>query len=260
MSSDKAERLSRLFRRGRALIVAMDHGGFMPRPVVGLEDPSATAREVVAGGADGILAPLGSARAAREGLGDAQLVLTLQPADHATVERGVETARALDAAGVKVLVYPFLAEGPPGADCLGILAALGFECERLAMPLMAETIPGGWKAGGDLRTPEAIAAGARVGAELGADVIKTFGAGSAADFATVARNSLVPVVVLGGDRGGDVETTLREVRASLDGGAQGVAIGRSIWGHESPRRITAAISAMVHDDADVEQALKTLAG
>ena len=54
------------------------------------------------------------------------------------------------------------------------LAWLGAECDRWGMPLLAETIPGGWGGGAEMRTSEAVAAGARVGAAAGADFIKTF--------------------------------------------------------------------------------------
>ena len=59
MSTDKTRRLRRIFRGdGRAVIVAMDHGAFFgPQP--GFEQPGEPITQVVAGGADAIMASVG---------------------------------------------------------------------------------------------------------------------------------------------------------------------------------------------------------
>lgn len=42
----------------------------------------------------------------------------------------------------------------------------------------------------------------------------------------------------------------------MDAGAAGVSMGRSIFQHENPEAITRAVSAVIHDDADVDTALE----
>jgi len=41
----------------------------------------------------------------------------------------------------------------------------------------------------------------------------------------------------------------------MDGDAAGVSMGRSIFQHEDPEGIARAVSAVVHDDASVDEAL-----
>ena len=54
----------------------------------------------------------------------------------------------------------------------------------------------------------------------------------------------------------DDEETLSMVRGAMDAGAAGVSMGRSIFQHADPEAITAAIAAVVHDDADASAALE----
>ncbi|REJ31817.1 MAG: aldolase, partial [Bacillota bacterium] len=56
----------------------------------------------------------------------------------------------------------------------------------------------------------------------------------------------------------DERALLTAVKEALDGGARGVAMGRNIWQHEDPRRMVAAVAAVVHGGATVEQALNEL--
>jgi len=41
----------------------------------------------------------------------------------------------------------------------------------------------------------------------------------------------------------------------MDAGADGISMGRSIFQHEDPEAISRAISAVIHDDAGVDEAL-----
>ncbi len=111
---------------------------------------------------------------------------------------------------------------------------------------MAEVIPGGFGGGAEMRTPDKIAAAARMAMEAGADVIKTFYTGDATTFQQVVTYCPVPLVVLGGERAGDDEALLSSVRDALAAGATGVAIGRNVWGHSQPESIAARLRRVVH--------------
>lgn len=251
----KKRRLQRIFQRdGRTLIVALDHGGFMDRPASGLIDPVETVRRVVAGGADAVMTTLGSARAIAEALEERGLILTVQN-KAPVVEAAVETALRVGADAVKVICYPWYEKDP---ESVNNAARLGEECVRWEMPYLVETIPGGFEAGPEMRTPEKLAGAARIGAELGADFIKTFYPGDAHGMQVVAENCPVPVVILGGERGESERQILELVAAALEGGAAGVAMGRNIWGHPAPERITAATAQLLHGGANVDQAMREL--
>jgi fructose-bisphosphate aldolase/2-amino-3,7-dideoxy-D-threo-hept-6-ulosonate synthase len=108
--------------------------------------------------------------------------------------------------------------------------------------------------GVDSTDPEALGHAVRLGEELGAHVIKTGYSGDADSFRHVVESTRLPVVIAGGAKGTDYET-VEMVRGAMDGGAAGVSMGRSIFQHEQPERITRAVAAVIHDDASPEEAL-----
>jgi len=148
----------------------------------------------------------------------------------------------------------------PGSDkedsTLENLAHTCAEAHRWGLPVLGEMVPGGFDGSDEMRGADSVALAARLGAELGADFIK---APYCEDYASVASNTFVPVVILGGAKGSEQET-LANIRTAIDAGASGVAIGRNVFQCENPTAMTAAIAAVVHDDATVDQALAILAG
>ena len=234
---------------GRLFIVAMDHTTFLDAPVPALAAYGDTCRQAVAGGADAFLVPLGSAALHVDAIGSAGLITSVPTAPPA-LEVVVERSLALGADAIKAMVYPF------GDDnTVNEATRLGAEAARVGLPFIAETIPGGFGRG-DLHTPEKVAAAARIGVEAGADMIKTFYTGDPDSMRRVIENAGVPVLVLGGAKMATVRDVLDVVReAVVDAGAAGVAFGTNIWTHASPRAVTAAIAAVIHGGASVNDAL-----
>ena len=106
--------------------------------------------------------------------------------------------------------------------------------------------------------PEVVAHAARIGAELGADIIKTNYTGNIETFKTVVESCPVPVVIAGGPKCKSLQEVLQTTSDALKAGAAGLSIGRNVFQCESPTQIVKALSAIVHQDASVEQALKIL--
>lgn len=249
-------RMNRIFKPdGRTLIVAMDHVGFMNKPLPGLIRPNETVRKCVAHGADAIMTTMGTAQACLDDVGDAGLILTIPSAEQPAIDLAVDRALRIGADAIKLLVYPF--RNNPEPSMLN-LTWLGCECANWGMPLLSEPIPGGWTAGPEMRTPEVLAAGARVCAEAGSDFVKTFATSDPTEFDVVAANCPVPVVVLGGAKTDDIRDLFDGVKAALDHGAAGVAIGRNIWEHPQPDRVVFALAAIMHEDASVDDAMKEM--
>jgi len=101
---------------------------------------------------------------------------------------------------------------------------------------------------------EYIAHAARVGAELGADIIKTNYTGEQESFARVVESCPVPVVIAGGPRVESDLQLLAMVQGAIAAGARGVAMGRNVFQHDSPALITRRICAVVHEGLSAEQA------
>jgi DhnA family fructose-bisphosphate aldolase class Ia len=111
------------------------------------------------------------------------------------------------------------------------------------------------RCGPEARTTENVALAARVGLELGADWVKV---PYVEGFRQVTDACFKPVVIMGGSRRSHEAEILAEVRAAMDAGASGATIGRNIFEADDPEAMTAALSAIIHQDASVEQALAIL--
>ncbi len=99
---------------------------------------------------------------------------------------------------------------------------------------------------------------ARVGAELGADIVKVVYTGSVESFAEVVQGCPVPVVIAGGPKMDSDEDIFKMVDGALKAGATGVSIGRNAFQHKNPTKMVQALSKMVHNNATVEEAITAL--
>lgn len=243
-------RMHRLLRPdGRILIVAMDHTAFMDAPVGGLVEYAQTCRTVVPAGADAFLSPIGSIQNYGDSFGPAAVVASVQT-ESPFLETAVDRALSVGADAVKCMVYPF-----SGDDSVVRALRLAADAARVGLPFIAEPIPGGFSRN-DMRTPEIIAAGARIAAESGADIIKTFYPGTPEGMRMVVDYAMVPVVILGGSKKESVRALYQEVYdAIVLGGAAGVAIGNNIWRAADPGAVTRGLAAIIHDGASVDAAL-----
>ena len=126
------------------------------------------------------------------------------------------------------------------------LAALVGECEKIGMPVIAESIPGGWAR----EVPwdaEHIAWGARVCVEIGADAIKTMAPPDVDDLARRGGELRCPPVRPGRSQ----EWTARTRRSTMPGcvveaGASGIAFGRNTWGAADPTGMVRRLYEAVH--------------
>ena len=243
-------KMHRLLREdGKILIVAMDHTSFMDAPVDGLVRYGDTCRAVVPAGADAFLSPIGSIIAYADAIGSAAAVASFDPAPP-YLDSAVERALAVGADAVKTMVYPF-----SGDDSVRYAAKIAADAARFGLPFIAEPIPGGFAAT-DMHTPDKIAAGSRIAAETGADIVKTFYTGDPETMRKVVEYAMVPVVILGGAKKGSVRELYQDVYDAINlAGVSGVAIGNNIWRDPDPAGITRGLAAIIHGGASVDEAL-----
>jgi len=138
---------------------------------------------------------------------------------------------------------------------LETLAHVIGQAHAWGIPVMAEMVPGGFDSAPEFRTAESLAIAARVAAELGADWVKI---PYAEGFQQVTGGCYVPAVILGGAKKGSERIMLETIKASLQAGGVGVAIGRNIFQAENPTAMTAAVAALLHRDASIDEALAIL--
>jgi DhnA family fructose-bisphosphate aldolase class Ia len=243
-------KMHRLFRQdGRILIVAMDHTAFMDAPVAGLAAYGETCAAVVPAGADAFLSPIGSIIAYGDAIGPAAAIASFDT-NPPYLEVAIERALSVGADAVKSMLYPFT-----GDESIRQAARLAADAARYGLPYIAESVPGGF-GGVEMHTPDKIAAGARICAETGADVIKTFYTGDAESMRKVVEYAMVPVVILGGAKKGNVRDLYQDVYdAVIVAGCAGVAIGNNIWRDPDPAGITRGLAAIIHGNKSVDEAL-----
>jgi len=108
------------------------------------------------------------------------------------------------------------------------------------MPLLAMTYARGPSIK-DSFDVNAVSHAARVGAELGADIVKCSYTGDIDSFSRVVEGCPVPVVIAGGPQMDSDMDILNMVADSLQAGGHGVSIGRNVFQHRDVAGITAAI-------------------
>jgi class I fructose-bisphosphate aldolase len=265
MLTGKAVRLERIMDRndGRTIIVPMDHGVTVG-PIFGLVDLRETVNQVAEGGANAVLMHKGVPRCSHRQRGrDIGLIMHLSastemsPFPNAkTLVGGVEDALKLGADGVSVHINL-------GDDVerhmLAELGRLTSSAADWGMPVIAMMYARGPKVA-DQYAPEVVAHCARLGMELGADVVKVNYTGDPETFERVTECCCIPVVIAGGPRMDDDLQLLRMAHDSLAAGGAGLSVGRNIFQHREPGRLAAALEAIVHQGASVEHAQAVLAG
>lgn len=256
----KELRLSRLFRSGRTLLVAMDHGPTFG-PVKGIRDFRATIEQVAKAKPDCVMMYRGLVRVAAPYLAehDVPFILKLTastiwgqtPTVDAVTDDVAEAAR-MGASGVSMRL---LLGSSSEREVVSTCGRFAREADNWGLPFLVMAYPCNVENVTDVGVVEHAA---RFAAELGADVVKTYYTGSATSFSKVVESCPVPVVMKGGDKAKDDRSYLEVLDSVLKAGAAGAAVGRNIWQHERPGNVIAAIMAMFHQNASVDEAYRIL--
>ncbi len=239
-------RLGRVMRRGMMLCIPMDHG-VSDGPVKGLEDPRSVIDSCDGQGLTCVVVNKGVLKSLRRPPRAGVFVhfsssTSLSSSPNRKMLTGtVEEAVRLGADGVSLHVNVGGREEPEMLEQLGEVAG---ECHAWGMPLLAMMYPRGENVK-DAHDPDTVAHAARIGAECGADIVKTVYTGDAGSFSRVVRCTPVPVVVAGGPRAGTDAALLGMTEDAVGAGAAGVTYGRNVFAHESPREMVRALASVV---------------
>ena len=263
MMIGKKIRLERIINRhtGRTVIAPMDHG-VSNGPMKGIIDIDKTVESISQGGADAILMHKGIVEQGHRGYGkDIGLIVHLSAStslapnpNNKVIVTSVEKAIQLGADAVSVHVN---LGSETESEMLQELGEISETCSYWGIPLLTMMYPRGQKVENE-HDVELVKHAARVGSELGVDIVKTNYTGDPDSFKEVVEGALVPVVIAGGPKVDTDEELLQMVKDSIEVGGAGVAFGRNLFQAENPGKITKAISEVVHNDLEVNEALKFL--
>jgi predicted phospho-2-dehydro-3-deoxyheptonate aldolase len=259
METGKKRRMKRIFRDDhRTVIVPMDHG-ITVGPIKGLINMQKIVNKLLLGEVDAILLNRGTAKSVDTR--NAGLIVHLcgstkycPDPNSKVLICSVEDAVRLGADGISVHINIGAKQEDRMLSTLGNVAC---KCDDYGMPLLAMMYPRGPSIK-DQHAVDVVAHAARLGAELGADIIKTNYTGDVESFKQVVNSCHVPVIIAGGPKVETVSDVLQMVSGSLKAGGAGVSIGRNVFQHENPTKMVEALSALVHKGASVYEAEKVI--
>ncbi len=256
-------RLERIFNRNtrRTIIIPLDHGVTVG-PIFGLIDLRDTVDKVADGGANAVLMHKGLPRRSHRGHGrDIGLIIhlsastNLSPFPNAkTLVGGVEDAVRLGADAVSVHVN---LGDETEKDMLKELGRISTRANEWGMPVLAMIYARGPKIKNEF-DPEVIKHCARLGEELGADVVKVPYTGAQDTFKDVVEGCCIPVVIAGGPKIDNPEDILQMAYDSIRAGGAGLSLGRNVFQAENPSNLVKALSHIVHENWEVKDAIKLL--
>lgn len=255
----KAVRLNRITENGRMLCIPMDHS-FAIGPVAGLEEPEELITRVAEGGATAFLVHRGIVKALRRPVPIGMIMhisastnLGSTP-NRKVLNSSVREGIRLGADAISVHINMGSKEEPEMLEQLGMVAD---ECDEYQVPFIAMMYPRGENIK-DPSNPEVVAHVARVGAESGADVVKTVYTGDRESFRQVVRKCPVPLVLAGGAKVDSDEEVLKLADDVMKAGAMGVTFGRNVFEHRDPTLIVRAIRRIVIEKRSVQEAMEVM--
>lgn len=259
----KKIRLERIINREtkKTIIVPMDHGVSLG-PIKGLEDMPTIINKIAEGGANAVLLHKGIVKQGHRGYGkDIGLIVHLSAStslgpdpNNKVLVTSVEEAIKLGADAVSVHIN---VGADNEAEMLSILGKVAESCMNWGMPLIAMMYPRGKKIKSE-HDVEVVKLAARAGAELGADIIKTNYTGDIDSFREVIKGCPVPVVIAGGPKMNTAKDVLQMLHDAVEAGGAGASIGRNVFQAEDPTKMVMAMSKIVHEGYEVEEAMKVL--
>ena len=246
-------RLSQLIQKdGKALFLPIDHGYFQG-PTHMLEKPGETIKPLWPY-ADALMMTRGILRNCINPAIEKPVILRVSGAATVVGEdlanenliTSIQEIVRLNAMAVSMSVF---VGSKYEHQSLSNLAKLVDECEDFGIPVMAVTA-----VGRELEKREAryLALCARVAAEIGARVVKTYYC--ADKFEKVVEGCPVPVVIAGGPKTETQQEVFDFVYDGMQKGAIGVNLGRNIWQTEHPVAAIRAIRAIIHEDHTAKEA------
>ncbi len=255
----KAIRMERLMDRntGKMVVVPMDHGVSVG-PIFGLVNLSDAVNMVADGGANAVIGHIGLPRWGHRKAGkDIGLILHLSAStmlsprpNKKVLVNTVENALRMGADGVSIHINIGDEDEAAMLDGFGQIAV---ECNYWGMPLLAMM----YARGRDIENEtdlEVVRLAARVGAELGADFVKTSYTGDPESFAKVVEGCPAPILIAGGSKLSEMEM-FKTIEGAMQAGAMGLSVGRNVFQSNKPAEFLRAACAIVHDNLTAEEGM-----
>ena len=244
--------LAKLFPDGRGVFLAYDQGlEHGPKDFHGENaDPGFILKTAEAGPFDGVVFHRGVAEQYYVGSDcPVPLILKLNGKSslHNEEPRSLAIASIEDAVefGASAVGYTIYVGSEHEAEMLQEFGRLAHQAHQAGLPVFAWMYPRG-KSVTNPTDPDTIAYAARIGLEVGADVVKTYYPGSAEQVAELAALDGKTKVVIAGGVKSDPEIFLKQAQQIVDAGAAGLAVGRNVWQADDPADLATKLCGVIH--------------
>jgi len=239
---------------GHCLFLPIDHGYFQG-PTRKLEKPGETIRPLLPY-CDALFVTRGVLRSAIDPENTKPIILRVsggtsiigKDLSNEGITTSMEEAIRLNVAAVGISIF---VGSEFERDSLLNLSKLVDEGEKYGIPVMAVTAVGKELEKRDARY---LGLSCRIGAELGARIVKTYWC---ENFDKVVHGCPVPVVMAGGPKTETEREVFEFVHDGMEKGAIGVNLGRNIWQNDHPVAMIKALQAIIHEKASVKEANET---
>jgi len=246
-------RLNKLIQKdGKTLFLPIDHGYFQG-PTHCLEKPAETIKPIVQY-ADALMLTRGVLRNCIDPAIEKPYIMRVSGAVSVVGEdlaneslvTSIEEIIRLNASAVSMSVF---VGSKYENKSLTNLSKLVDKCENYGVPVMAVCA-----VGKELEKREAryLALAARIAAEIGARVVKTYYCKE--HFEKVVDGCPVPIVIAGGPKTETQREVFDFVYDGIQKGAIGVNLGRNIWQTDHPVASIKAIRAIIHEGFTAKEA------
>ncbi|MEM3403738.1 MAG: aldolase [Nitrososphaeria archaeon] len=250
----------RFLENGRAMILAYDQGiehgptDFTPKNV----DPNVIMEIAEKGRFNGIVFQKGLAERYYNG----KVPLILKVNGKTNIVKGdpisrqncsVEYAVSLGAKAVGYTIYPGSIHESIMFQEFGRIQE---EARKFDLAVIIWVYPRG-EAVKDDTSKDIVAYAARIGLELGADAVKIKYTGDPVSFNwAVKAAGKARVLMSGGPKAPTDEIFLNQVNGVLEAGGIGLAVGRNVWQHIDPLKMSRALRALVIERKSLDEAIK----
>lgn len=239
-------RLGRILKKGKMLCIPLDHG-ISSGPIEGINNIANLIDQTQDSGLTCFLINKGIIKALRTPpsigiIAHMSAATSLGPDPNNKILMGsVKEAIRLGADGVSLHINIGSKEEPKMLYKLGQVAD---ECNEWNIPLIAMMYPRGENIKNP-HDPTIVAHAARIGAEAGADIVKTVYTGDPNSFRDVVKSCPVPIVIAGGPKSNTDSEILQMCKDAMNAGAIGVTFGRNIFQHRRPNEIIKALHSII---------------
>lgn len=252
-------RMDRILRKGKMLCIPMDHG-ISSGPIDGLENPSELIQKCETRGLTSVIINKGILKSLPKPTRIGVLVhfsastsLSMSP-NRKMLTGSVKEALRLGADGVSLHINVGGKEEPEMLEQLGKIAE---DCHQWNMPLLAMMYPRGENVKNP-HDPEIVGHVSRIGAELGADIVKTLYTGDIDSFSKIVKSTPVPIVIAGGPKAKTDADVLQMTEDAMTAGAKGITYGRNIFAHKNPDKMVEALAGIIFRKESAKEAAKKI--